>query len=423
MRVCLFEDQPSFLGPLTLTRPVFDLLCGQNSLADKLLRHFAPCTAGVLVRPFLEDLYRAQHPGVPVNDLAWVGNGPTLFVNGRWLPPAAPPDDLQCPCVGLVDDVPAFVFVGREHLAGFAPDRVDETLSRWKNSLPDRPAGGALIRYPWDLVARNAEQLCRDYDERGLHLRAWHPESLTVVGPAARLLVSATARIDPFVVADTTQGPVVIDRDAVITAFTRLEGPCYIGPSTHVLGAKIRTGTTVGPHCRVGGEVEASIIHGYSNKYHDGFLGHSYIGEWVNLAAGTQVSDLRNDYGPVKVWIDGQLVSTGQTKVGCFLGDHTKTGLGTLINTGTNAGIFCNLLPSGRFVPKQVPSFANWSQEWLTDNGEWTSLMQTARKVMSRRGGTLTPEHEAVYRFAFEATVEERRRALGKAEPPMRRAA
>ena len=100
-------------------------------------------------------------------------------------------------------------------------------------------------------------------------------------------------------VADTTGGPVVIDREAVVTAFTRLEGPCYIGPRTQVHGAKIRAGTTLGPDCRIGGEVEASIVQGHSNKYHDGFLGHAYLGEWVNLGAGTQNSDLRNDYGEV----------------------------------------------------------------------------------------------------------------------------
>src|SRR5437763_1256292 len=148
-------------------------------------------------------------------------------------------------------------------------------------------------------------------------------------------------------VADTTQGPVMVNAHAVVTSFTRLEGPCYVGPYTQIQGAKIRPGTTLGPQCRVGGEVEASIIHGHSNKYHEGFLGHSYVGEWVNLGAGTSNSDLRNDYGEVTVTVAGRRVPTGLTKVGCFLGDHTKTGLGTLLNTGTNAGAFCNLLPGG----------------------------------------------------------------------------
>src|SRR5205085_8278996 len=113
--------------------------------------------------------------------------------------------------------------------------------------------------------------------------------------------IDPTARLDPMVVVDTTGGPVVIDAEVVVHAFSRLEGPCYVGPGCQVLGAKVRAGTSLGPGCRVGGEVDASIILGRSNKYHDGFLGHSYVGEWVNLGAGTHTSDLRNDYGPGSV--------------------------------------------------------------------------------------------------------------------------
>jgi UDP-N-acetylglucosamine diphosphorylase/glucosamine-1-phosphate N-acetyltransferase len=231
------------------------------------------------------------------------------------------------------------------------------------------------------------------------------------------MLVDPTAVVDPMVVADTTKGPVVIDREAVINAFSRLEGPCYIGPATQVLGAKIRAGATLGPHCRVGGEVEASIIHGYSNKYHDGFLGHAYVGEWVNLGAGTHNSDLRNDYGPVHVTVDGQSIDTGCTKVGCFLGDHTKTGLGTLLNTGTNSGIFCNLLPSGRLLPKHVPSFCSWWNGSLRENSDLWQLLRTAAEVMRRRGQALTDSHASLYSHIFDQTAALRRRSLMAKEP------
>src|SRR5204862_781774 len=140
-------------------------------------------------------------------------------------------------------------------------------------------------------------------------------------------------------------GPVIIDREARVKAFSRLEGPCYIGSKTWVLGAKVSS-STIGPVCRIGGEVEASIVHGFSNKAHEGFLGHSYVGEWVNLAAGTQVGDLRNDYGMVRCTINGQRLPTGLTKVGAFFGDHAKTGLNPLINTGSVFGAFCQLLPA-----------------------------------------------------------------------------
>jgi UDP-N-acetylglucosamine diphosphorylase/glucosamine-1-phosphate N-acetyltransferase len=218
-----------------------------------------------------------------------------------------------------------------------------------------------------------------------------------------------------MIVADTTQGPIVIDREAVVTAFSRLEGPCLIGPRTQVHGGTIRAGTTLGPDCRIGGEVECSIVQGHSNKYHEGFLGHAYVGEWVNFGAGSQNSDLRNDYGEISVTVNGRLVRTGLNKVGCFLGDHTKTGLGTLLNTGTAAGVFCNLLP-GKLLPKYIPSFASWWNGSLTDRAELASLLRTAAEVMRRRHVDFTETHAALYRHLFEQTSAERRRAVRESE-------
>lgn len=244
----------------------------------------------------------------------------------------------------------------------------------------------------------------------------WERPTLVVAGPLGNLWIAPSARIEPMVVADTTLGPVVIDEDAVITAFSRLEGPCYIGPKSQIYGAKIRAGTSIGPQCRVGGEVEASILHGYSNKYHDGFLGHSYVGEWGNLGAGTHNSDLRNDYGEVTVTVAGVPVPTGMSKVGCFLGDHTKTGLGTLFNTGTSVGAFCNLLPAGRFAPKYVPSFTSWWNGSLREAFTLEQLLTTAEIAMNRRGITLTDAHKALYAWLLDETQEERRRAMRESE-------
>jgi UDP-N-acetylglucosamine diphosphorylase/glucosamine-1-phosphate N-acetyltransferase len=414
MRVCLFEAGADALEPLSLPRPVFDLWCGQTTLAAKQYRHFAASVTGVLVRDSLAELYRLEHPHTPVNDLTWLRADTTVLVNGRWIPPAGPAITVNGPRVGLVDEQIVYVVVGPERLQACSLNTLSDYLETWKKTLLCKPAGGTLITYPWDPIRHNAQQLCADF-QSGIR-RGVARSPLTVVGPADRILVDPAARIDPLVVADTTGGPVVIEREAVITAFTRLEGPCYIGPHTHVLGAKIRAGTTLGPHCRIGGEVEASIVHGYSNKYHDGFLGHSYVGEWVNLGAGTQNSDLRNDYGPVSVINNGCPVDTGLNKVGCFIGDHTKTGLGTLLNTGTNIGAFCQLLPAGPLAPKYVPSFTTWWNGTLRESTDWPKLMTTAREVMQRRGRALTDAHEALYGRIVEDSAAERRRALREAE-------
>jgi UDP-N-acetylglucosamine diphosphorylase/glucosamine-1-phosphate N-acetyltransferase len=417
MRICLFEDGGAAqLWPLTATRPVFQLFCGQTTLAAKQLRYFAPCPAGVLLRPPLVECFRLEQPQTPVNDLDWLRAGPTILVNGRWLPPAGRATGLAAPCVALVGDEVAYAIVGTEQLADCTPLSLDECLTQWKDQLPRREAGGLLVRYLWELVLHNPAQLELDFCQVRANPRAVCPDGLAVVGPRDRVRIDPSAHLDPLVVVDASAGPVVIDRDAIIHAFTRIEGPCYVGPGCHVLGAKLRAGTTLGPGCRVGGEVEASILHSHSNKYHDGFLGHSYVGQWVNLGAGTSNSDLRNDYGEVTVILHGERVQTGRTKVGCFIGDHSKTAIGTLLNTGTNVGAFCNLVPAGPLLPKYFPPFTTWWNGSLREVKDLAGLLQTAAKVMARRGCVLTEAHAALYTGLFEATAAERRRTLHEAE-------
>ncbi|HEY7327743.1 MAG TPA: putative sugar nucleotidyl transferase [Gemmataceae bacterium] len=422
MRACLFEDRGVLnLEPLSLTRPAFELWCGLTSLAAKQSRYFPPGPRGMLVRPYLADLCRLHFPSVPVNDLDWLREGPTILINGRWLPPMfpAPLEELSRPIVAVVQDEIAYAVVEPQHMTECSTNTLDDCLKFWKEVLPQRPAGGRLIRYPWELVESNGEQIVADWQTAGppFAQQSCPVERLgfAVVGPYENVLIHPSVHLDPMIVADARQGPIIIEHDAVVTAFTRLEGPCFIGPGTHVHRASIRAGTTIGPDCRIGGEIERCIVQGHSNKYHEGFLGHAYLGEWVNLGAGTNNSDLRNDYGEVSMTINGQRHRTGLTKVGCFLGDHTKTGLGTLLNTGTNAGVFCNLLPGG-LLPKYIPSFASWWNEVLTDRADMKALLRTAAEVMCRRHIDLTPTHAALYRSLFEQTAFERRRTVREAE-------
>lgn len=414
MRVCSFEDPGVlFLEPLTLTRPAFDLLCGAFSLLERQRRHFRATALAALVRPPLVDLCRLAHPDLPVNDEAWLQAGPAVLVNARWLPPAADYAGPEEPHVGLADEQVAYVLPPQ--VPDYAAASLAEHLDYWKRTLPQRPAGGGMMRYPWDLVTHNADVLCRDFPDGsnpGLPAQAEHVQ---VVGPRDRLFVAASAVLEPAVVADTRHGPVVIDREAVVQAFTRLEGPCYVGPQTWVVGANVR-GSTLGPQCRIGGEVEASIVHGYSNKYHDGFLGHSYLGEWVNFGAGTHTSDLRNDYGPVSVTIAGRKIATGLTKVGSFVGDHTKTGLSTLLNTGTAVGAFANLLPSGSLLPRVIPSFCAYMHGQIVERPDLRQAFTTAATVLQRRGRTWLPVHQEFFLGLYDTTMPERRQVIRDSE-------
>ncbi|HEY1192014.1 MAG TPA: putative sugar nucleotidyl transferase [Gemmata sp.] len=404
MRICLFEDRRAAdLHPLTLTRPASDLLCGTATLGAKLAAHFGADVVGHLCRPALAEWLRVREPRAPVNDPTWLRAAPTVLVNGRWLKPHAPPlshRDLlaEGPFVGTAGGEVAFAVVDARRLQSVSPATVAECLGDWAQTLPCREMGGTLVTRPWELVERNGEEIARDFELSDHRDTAgFHPTGVALVGPADRLLIHPTARLDPHVVADTTNGPVLIGEGAVVTAFTRLEGPCAIGPHTHLCGAQVRAGTTFGPHCRIGGEVEASIVMGYSNKYHEGFLGHSYVGEWVNLAAGTSTGDLRCDYGPVRVPVNGTEVSTGQTKVGSIVGDHAKTGLGVLLNCGTSIGPFAQVLPTGTFAPRAVPAFRRAGPDGIKDL-DLNRLLATADVVMRRRGRTLVPQLESLYR-------------------------
>jgi UDP-N-acetylglucosamine diphosphorylase/glucosamine-1-phosphate N-acetyltransferase len=387
---------------------------------------FPGAEIGLIVRPELAELVSHERPGVPVNDADWLRAGPVLLVNGRWLPPESGPKSLiptVGPCVGRVADEIAFAAVEPQHLPDDLPDCLDDGLDHLLASLPAVEAGGVVIRRPWELVERNAAQLRRQFADRvpprlGPWSRlGWRPEGTIVLGSAEQLLIDPDARIEPQVVFDTTRGPITVAAGAVVQTFSRLDGPCHIGAGTHVYGgARLRGGVTLGPHCRVGGEVECSIAQGYSNKYHDGFLGHSYLGAWVNIGAGAQTSDLRHDYCEVSVRVRGDAVPTGQTKVGCFLGDHVKVGLGCLLNTGTVAGAFGQFLPAGRLLPKEVPAFCTTSFDRLAPRGELDTVLATAERVMQRRGQELTPAHAGVYRALYAGTAGERRRALRDAD-------
>jgi len=406
MRLCVFEDEAvRMLEPLTLTRPAWALWCGASSLLERQKRVLAPAAIGALVRPELVDLCRAQNPQLPINDPHFLEGDDLVLVNARWLPAVQGRIDMARPHVGLVNGQIAYVALPPFAVDDFRPGSVQAWLDQCRNSMAAEETTGFMADFLWDLVEHNSEALTRDWE----WFRQVHPSSnhkgAQLLGPANKLVVAEGALLEPYVVADTRQGPVLIEPGAVVHSFSRLEGPCYIGKETWIMGAKLRGGT-LGPKCRIGGEVEASIVLGHSNKYHDGFLGHSYIGEWVNLAAGTQTSDLRNDYGPIAVTVAGRRIASGRTKIGSFIGDHTKTGLGVLLNTGSAIGTFANLLPAGSLLPSVVPSFCQVNRGQIQERQDLRQLFATAATAMGRRGETFTDNHRIFFQALYDRTAD-----------------
>jgi len=287
--------------------------------------------------------------------------------------------------------------VAEQTMAPLAGKPIGEIVAALAEKLPTREIAVTLVDYPWNLVQHNPKALVQDFAALGKSgVEGKMHEMAAVVGDRQQLWVGPGAVVHPFVAIDLSNGPVVIDEGAEVHPHTRIEGPGYIGKKTIVVGGKIREGCSIGPVCRVGGEVEESIIHGYSNKYHDGFLGHAYVGEWVNLGALTTNSDLKNDYTGVKVRVRSALVDSEDTKVGSFIGDHTKTSIGTLFNTGTVVGCMVNCVAHGGLMPKYIPSCALVIKGAITRGQTFQDILTTARTAMGRRKRELTEADQAL---------------------------
>jgi len=419
MRLCLVEDfGATGLEPLTLTRPVHELLLGATTLSTKITRAFhvgpGPRQRSCVIRTHLVAVQQERDPHMVVNDRDWMARDSVLVANSRWVPPAGfeVPDD-SGPWVGLCDGQPACAWVGPADAVQIEPHGVDTWFQRMASDHECLDIRGEWINRPWDLVTKTGAHLERDFAEAGkIGVTNRHLSRLALVGPVNRLSIHETARIDPYTVFDTTSGPISLGPHVWVQPFTRIEGPCSIGADTQLFRANIRGCVSIGPNCRIGGEVENSIIHGFSNKYHEGFLGHAYIGEWVNLGAITSNSDLRNDYGEVQVPLQGDPIPTGQAKVGCFVGDHTRTGMGSMLNTGTAIGVMCNVLPAGILLPKHVPSFTAVNYGRVAPGFPLHKLFETARTVMGRRGQVFGETLEQLYTVLFEQTRFERERAF-----------
>lgn len=215
------------------------------------------------------------------------------------------------------------------------------------------------------------------------------------------IAVHPTVKIYPNVVIDASGGAVIIDSEAVIMAGSTIIGPCYIGKRTTIkVGAKIYGNTSIGEVCKVGGEVEGSIIQSYSNKQHDGFLGHSFISEWVNLGADTNTSDLKNTYSEITVLQRDREIKTGTMFLGLICGDHTKSAINTQFNTGTIAGV-CGILVRPGFLPNNIKSFS-WGGLQTSPTYKLSKALEVCQIVMQRRGRELNDFEKQLLQLEYD---------------------
>jgi len=384
----LFEDAGfANLLPLTYWRSVFGLRSGRKSLLDNAAYALGRPVEGVWTRDWIAPVC-ALRCQTPTNRPATEG---TVLVNGRWLL-SHPVEFEPAPFVATCKDAIAYISCDRRLAEQLTPDLLLQASScgELAERYPSGEVEADFLEYPWDLVVRNADMLRFHWagDDRAADGKI---SSSAYLVKADNIHVDERSEIKPTAVIDATKGPVYISNDVLVSVHSYIEGPAFIGPGCiikpHTL---IRAGTSVGSMCRVGGEISASILSAFCSKQHEGFLGHAYVGGWVNLGAGTTNSNLKNTYGKVNVQYGGRTVETDLQYLGCIIGDFTRTGIGELLPTGAVVG-FGAMLATGGLIPKYIPSFG-----WLTTSGlekaDPSRLLETARMIMSARREEMAPQ-------------------------------
>ncbi len=444
--LCIFEDDrfPNFF-PLTLNKPVFDLLIGTQTLIERIRGDVKHEAVGIICRPYLADTIRERwkgaegEPAAVVNEPTGAG---TFFVNGRLLAYA---DDLAQLADGLDMnevlskngmpvaaklDAEKTVSFGEYLLSALSDEKVekvlngiknasgengleevgsgyDEDLAAWaeKNGVKVKDTNVKLLSFYWQIIVENGPCIEDDFSKNPL--RGAAPESALYRGVdlinEEDILIGESVEVRSGTVLDASSGPIIIADGAVIEPNAIIYGPCYIGKLTIIRGgAKVGKGTSIGEQCRIGGEVGESVIAGYTNKQHEGFLGHSYIGSWVNIGAGTANSDLKNNYGKIKAWCAGAVRNTGRRFFGLVCGDHSKIAINTRINTGSVIGFNANVFYTG-YPPKFVPSFT-WKMEPEFEVHGLDKALETAGIMMDRRDVELTEAGSELFRVLFRFT-------------------
>jgi UDP-N-acetylglucosamine diphosphorylase/glucosamine-1-phosphate N-acetyltransferase len=400
-RLFLFDDRRARRwAPFTLTRPVGELLFGCLTLRARAERALGVACEGHVTRHALRGF--DEPDAAPTIPLEAIGtSGTRVLLSSR----AA----LSLARTALPDG-PRRLEVDGEAAGWILPDGADLPSELWLREPDSAPAelgdvlglGGTMLGRPWDLVSANADAVRADvaalwrYDDET-------PGVVRIGG--GHVSLGDEAEIEPGVHVDTRHGPVRLDDGARVEGPARLVGPLYVGRSSRILGGHVGT-SSIGPVCLVRGEVADSVLLGFVNKAHDGYIGHAMLGRWVNLGAFTTNSDLKNNYRPVHVWTPDGDLDTGLLKVGCFVGDHVKTGIGTILNTGTIVGAGSNVF-GGVMPPTVVPPFSWGTGPDLRDHN-LEKFLTTTTAAMGRRSQELTPGVRRILEEAWDATAGRR---------------
>lgn len=419
MIVGLFEDENyrNFL-PLTYTRPVFMLRSGMFTTLERVEKTFPEARVFLFTRDYLAPTlkHRLKHKVNAPDKI----DDEFLLINGA----LALNKQVNQLLERKIKLNTAFTVRGRLAIARLSEMAVKNhgsilleplTSSKSKEILKEckvlKDDNLQLTDYPWDLIDSCSALITSDCAL--LHQKqdvGTIDDRAVIYGERARVHVNKGAFIEAGVVLDARNGLICVGKDSVVQSGSRITGPAHIGDETIISSALVLEGCSIGNVCRIGGEIEKTIVHDYSNKHHLGYLGHAYVGEWVNIGASTTNSNLKTTYGTVNVNVNGKRVDTKKTLVGCFIGDHVKTSIGTQIYTGKKIGVASHV---HGFITEDVPSFAVWAKSLGAKPVELylKSVIETQKRVFARRGVEQTKEDAELLKRLFMLTTQERKQA------------
>ena len=388
MNLVLFDDPATRLDllPFTFTRPISKIRIGILTIAEKWEKRLN------LEGSFLTDPYlQKKFPLKPAAD--------NLFINAAW----CPDDDAVTAVKNLK---PSEVLVKEEIILAWRSEEL--SLPDLKNSIPKIfPKEITLINNPWKIFQHNAAQIRTDFQLITVGRKsAGVQDKHTIVYNESNIFVEEGVTIRASVL-NAEDGPIYLGKNSSVQEGALIKGPFALCEGSTVnMGAKMRGDSTIGPHSKVGGEVANSVIFGFSNKGHDGFLGNSVLGEWCNLGADTNTSNLKNNYENVKIWsyAKGGFVDTGLQFCGLMMGDHSKSGINTMFNTGTVVGVSANVFGDG-FPRNFIPSFS-WGGAAGFTVYQLKKAYETAEKVMERRKMKLDDTEKEILATVFQLSAK-----------------
>ena len=411
MHICIFEDEQYInFEPLIYSRPVYDLVCGMTTLKEKIIRAFPKEKVVLKSRKYLELFVKAENPKCIVNQF---DNDDYLFINGRIIAPSNLKNILSVKS----KEEKVFISKGQVVAAKISKKRIKDLLIdsvetidiKLFSNLPSEEVDIEVANYLWDLVYLNSKEIQNDYKFYAKNKSSVKNKKYVGVSFVNKknIFIGKDVEIKPGVVLDASTGPIFIEKNVTIFPNAVIQGPFYIGESSKIKScATIYPNVSIGKVCKVGGEVEDTIIHSYTNKQHSGFLGHSYLGSWINIGADTNNSDLQNNYGTIKVQVNGKHIDSGKQFVGLMMGDHSKTAINTMFNTGTVVGFSSNVYGAG-FPPKYISSFG-WGGNESMKEYKISKAIETAKAVFARRDKNFQIEDEEMFETIFNLTQEDR---------------